>query len=276
MKTILGRWVVVALLVLAPGWAGAQLQSARLAGQLVSGEGSPISGAEITVAGTLLSSRTDSAGRFLLEALPAGQVRVQARALGFSPLDTTLTVQAGELHSATFRMVRNVQQLDPVVTEAVLPFGKPARYRHTAKFDEFYERRAKRPGTFFTREDIESSGRSSVMDLMSSVPGVRISSRSGNDFMRVARCDGNSIWGTNQADRTRVVEDRHRWLAVFINGQRMGADPFQALSELKAGDIETMEVYRGPTELPHMAIGNACAAVFITTRYTEGSVLRRN
>jgi hypothetical protein len=48
------------------------------------------------------------------------------------------------------------------------------------------------------------------------------------------------------------------------------------LSELKTSEIETIEVYRGVSQLPVEAMGDACAAVFITTRYSPGSVLGAN
>lgn len=263
-------------LALAPAWARAQAQSARLDGRLVSHDGSPVVGAEITIAGIPLSVRSDSAGRFVVEALSAGRVRVQVRALGFAPLDTTLTVQPGEPRTATFRMVGSVQQLAPVVTEAVLPYGKPLRYQHTGKFDDFYERRAKRPGIFFTREDIENSGRSTVMELMSAAPGVRVSFHGDRESIRIPRCVGSSIYGSqnrNEPDRPKPAEEPTRWLAVYINGQRMGSDPINALSQLKAEDVETVEFYRGPSQLPMEAAGDACAAIFIITRFTTGSVL---
>lgn len=37
-------------------------------------------------------------------------------------------------------------------------------------------------------------------------------------------------------------------------------------------DIEAMEVYRGVAELPSVARGDACAAIFVWTRYGGGSV----
>lgn len=266
MASFIQIGVSIGLLAAAPALGGAQIQTSRLSGQLISNDGSPVGGAEITVAGTLLSSRSDSTGRFVLESLPRGDLRIQARALGFSPLDTTLTLQVGEVYSATLKMVRNVQQLAPVVTAAVLPYGKPVRYQHTGRFDEFYERRARRPGTFFTREEIERSGRNSVMELMSSAPGIIVGTRPGGvPYIRIARCVGNQI------GQIGVVEP-YKWLAVFINGQRVAAN-LESLGEMKAHEIETLEIYRGSSQLPIEAVGNACAAIFITTRFTTGSVL---
>lgn len=62
---------------------------------------------------------------------------------------------------------------------------------------------------------------------------------------------------------------------VFIDGVRV-TEPFVALGSLTTNDIEAMEVYRGVSELPMEAAGDGCAAIFIWTRYTPGSVLREN
>ena len=267
----LGTNGIFAMLILAATAVNAQVQS-TLSGRLLSNQGLPVAGAEVSVAGTLQAARSDSTGRFVVAALPAGRIRVQARALGFSPVDTVLTLAPGETYSATLIMVRNVQQLAPVMSEATLPYGKPLRYQHTSRFDAFYERRAKRPGAYFTREDIELSGRHSAMDLISTVPGVRLNWRNGSAIVRVARCEATSIYGAPRP----TGESGHRWLAVFINGQRIGEDAgiaIETLAQMKADEIETMEVYRGASQLPMEAVGNACAAVFITTRFTTGSVL---
>lgn len=245
-------------------------------GRIVRLDGSAVAGAEITVGGTLLSARSDSGGRFSLEGIPPGPTRFQARALGFAPLDTTITLRAGQPRSVTLRMTQNVQQLAPVVTEAALPYGKPERYRHTGRFDDFYERRAKRAGVFLTREDIENSGRNTVMELMSGAPGVRVSFHGGRESIRIPRCVGSSIYMSQKGDdpdRPTALKPPTRWLAVYIDGQRIGADPINALSQLKAEDVETVEFYRGPSQLPMEAVGDACAAVFVTTRFTAGSVL---
>ena len=260
------RVLVVVFVVVLPVSLGAQATTTQLTGRLTATDGSPIGGAEVTVAGSTLTARSDSAGRFLVETVPVGELRIQVRALGFAPLDTILRILPGASHSLSLTMARSVQQLAPVVTEAVLPFGKPLRYQHTGRFDDFYERRARQPGTFFTREDIERSGRNSLMELVSMAPGVIVGTRPGGlPYIRVARCVGNQIG-------QRGTVDLYKWLNVFINGRRVLSN-LESLSELKADEIETLEVYRGPSQLPLEAIGDACAAVFITTRYTTGSVL---
>ena len=253
-------------------WAQAGAQTS-VEGRIVKLDGSAVVGAELTIGGTRLFARSDSAGRFSLEGVPSGAIRFQARALGFAPLDTTITISAERVTSVTLRMTQNVQQLAPVVTEAALPYGKPERYRHTGRFDDFYERRAKRPGVFFTREDIENSGRNTVMELMSVAPGVRVSFHGNRESIRIPRCVGSSIYMSQKPDTTERTTAPTRWLAVYVNGQRIGADPINTLSQFKVEDVETVEFYRGPSQLPMEAVGDACAAIFITTRFTTGSVL---
>lgn len=249
-----------------PAIANAQAEVSRLSGRLVSPQGAPVVGAEVSIAGSP-RAESDSSGQFVVENVVRGPTRVQVRAMGFAPIDTLIALTAAE-QAVTLRMAPNAQVLAPVVTEAALPYGKPLRYQHTSKFDDFYERRARRPGTFFTRDEIERGGRQNVFELMSSVPGVVAGTRPGGiPYIRVARCVGNSIRS----------ENAYGWLALYIDGQRIGggggAVALEYLAQLKTADVETVEVYRGVSQLPLQAMGDACAAVFITTRYTAGSVL---
>lgn len=269
LRSLSGYTALLAIML--PAVANAQAEVARLSARITSPQGLPVAGAQVTIGG---SHRTvsDSGGRFVVDNVLRGSTRVLVRAIGFPPVDTVIVITAAE-HAVTFIMSPNVQILTPVVTEAVLPYGKPLRYQHTSKFDDFYERRAKRPGTFFTRDDIERSGRNNVFELMSSAPGVVAGTRPGGiPYVRISRCVGNSI-------RTDSRETAYQWLALYIDGQRIrgatGADVLEYLSQLKAADVETVEVYRGTTQLPMEAMGDACAAVFVTTRFTAGSVLPR-
>ena len=152
--------------------------------------------------------------------------------------------------------------LAPVTVEAEA--FKPARYNATTKFDEFYRRKARGVGTFFTREDIERRPRSEAIYLIEGLPGIRIvrPKRDQNPELRFSRCTVGP--GGSQ----------HEAVALFVNGletDRRWVGDF--LRELHVNDIEAMEVYTGPSQLPQEAMGNSCAAIFVWTRYTSGSVL---
>lgn len=248
----------------------AQATTSELHGVVLSEAGEPLADVALSIGQSDATARTDAAGRFEFSGVPWGQVRLHLRAVGFVPLDTLMLLQSGTSYSLRFQLKQLVPQLDTVRVQATLAYGKPARYRHTGKFDDFYERRAKKPGTYFTREEIERSPANKVSELISSATGItlayRLSPRGMEPHIRVARCTGTG--GT-----TRVPPNQ--LLAVYIDGQRIG-DGIDVLGELLTSDIETLEVYRGPTQLPLVAMGDACAAVFITTRYSPGSVLDTN
>lgn len=248
----------------------AQATSAELGGVVVNQAGEPLRDVAVSIAAPGSTTRTDELGRFTFPSAPWGQVRLRLRAVGFVPLDTLMLLQSGTSYSVRVQLRQFVPQLDTVRVQGTLAFGKPVRYRHTGRFDDFYERRARKPGTYFTREDIERSPATKVSELISSTTGItlayRLSQRGTEPHIRIARCTGTG--GTRRVPANQL-------LAVFINGQRIG-DGIDALGELLTSEIETLEVYRGPTQLPLEAMGDACAAVFITTRYTPGSVLTGN
>lgn len=134
---------------------------------------------------------------------------------------------------------------------------KPARYNATTKFDEFYRRKSRGEGKFFTREDLERTSRSEAAYMLQGIGGVRVIPQrmSQPPIIRFNRCPYNRV-------------------ALFIDGLQTG-DIAQTLFELNVNNIEAMEVYTSPSQLPQEAMGNSCAAVFIWTRYTRGSVLMK-
>lgn len=241
--------------------AAALAPAATIDGVLLA-DAKPMAGAEVTLTATGQSVRSDSAGRFRLTAVPSGFVHVRARAVGFAFADTVLMVEKDRSYSIALTLVRVVPQLETVVVDAALPSGKPARYAGTSKFDDFYERRARGPGTFFTLEDIRRMDRARAIDLLGSVPGVVVHSPGGVPTIRMARCGVRGSQGGNDA----------RWLAVFINGQRVG-NGLEILAGLHPSGIEAMEVYRGASQLPVATMGDACAAIFVWTRYTPDDIV---
>lgn len=256
----------------------AQATTSELHGVVLSEAGDPLADVAVSIPTGNLSTRTDAEGRFSFPAAPWGQVRLRVRALGHAPLDTLLLLQGGTMRSVRLQLRQFVPQLDTVTVQATMAYGKPARYRHTGKFDDFYERRAKQPGSYFTREDIERSGRSKVSDILLMVPGVTFQWRHGNNkdgtapHLRVARCVAPKIPLSGGGG----ASPGYGWFALYIDGHRIRGDPMEILGTLSTTEVETIEVYRGPSQLPLEAMGDACAAMFITTRYTPGSVLGSN
>jgi Ca-activated chloride channel family protein len=82
------------------------------------GAGRPIPAARVTVAGTALGGTVDSAGHFLLRAVPVGRARLRVEAAGYLPAEAEITVRAG----ATVKR-------DLVLSPAAQPASEMAKVR---------------------------------------------------------------------------------------------------------------------------------------------------
>jgi outer membrane cobalamin receptor len=196
--------------------------------------------------------------------------RVQVRALGYAPVDTAVRGSSGDTIVLALRVVG--VQLDSIVVTAH-GVSKPRRYANTTRFDTFYERRATAiGGKYFTREDIEKSDASSVYDLIKKVPGTKIEpDQTGGAVVRFERCVGNANPLTGRATES-AFDGTSKVVEVYVDGLKTG-EPFLTLQNLKPENVEAMEVYQGVAQLPVDARGNGCAAIYIWTRYSVGSVL---
>jgi hypothetical protein len=218
----------------------------------------PISGASVSVPG--LGVVTNDSGVFRLGGQTTGErILIAIRALDFVPVDTEVTVSDRAVSVILRRSVVS-QPLAPVTVEAT--GSKPARYGATSKFDEFYRRRATGQGHFFTREDLERTSRTEAAYLLQGLNGVRVYPQRAaqKPSITMTRC----LYGKSG-------------IALFIDGQQTGSalTAAETLFELHVSDIEAMEVYTSQSQLPQEAIGSACGAVFVWTRYSHGSVLTK-
>jgi TonB-dependent starch-binding outer membrane protein SusC len=106
---------VAAALALSPQTAFAQT-GAIIRGTVIEAQSRVgIEGAQVTVTGTAVGTITNASGEFVLLRVPAGRVVVRAVRLGYSPLDRTITVVAGQTDSLNFTLSRAVVNLAEVV-----------------------------------------------------------------------------------------------------------------------------------------------------------------
>jgi hypothetical protein len=78
-------------------------------------------GATVAVAGTSVVGRTDPAGRFILQRVPAGVARVRVRLLGYRLLERDIVVPAGDTARLDLVLVTDTRVLDPVRADARSP-----------------------------------------------------------------------------------------------------------------------------------------------------------
>jgi hypothetical protein len=264
------------------GWTtvlAAQTPAAKgpaLRGVIVSAAG-PVSGAAVRLRSAdsayTLGAVSSETGNFEIATVPAGSWTLLVRRIGYS--EHTQTIVLGEGGSVELRITLQAIA-HPLDTVAVVRAAQvPERYGPISRMDEFYRRRARGRGRFYTREDLEESGRSSLTDLLRVVPGARVRTQPGNLadvwFTRCSTPVRLSQSGRLSAVASGTTGGRVPYVALYVDGVPVDtASLRQTLAELRLADIEAVEVYRGVSELPLEAMGNACAAIFVWMRFGPG------
>jgi hypothetical protein len=200
-----------------------------------------------------------------------------------------IRVSEGSGWSGTIMLGSAPQQLPEIEVDA--PFGKPPEFANITKYDDFFRRRRLGFGTFRTRADIEKMGAFDVVSVLQGIPGVKVSftaSPYGAPEVRfqMARCPGqppnfaiylNGIRvglflekGENKGSELSSLfrrglgrEDEKKTPSSCDDCAKIA----EVLSSIPLRDIEFVEFYRGPGQIPSdLDRGDSCAALVIWTR----------
>lgn len=227
----------------------------------------PIAGAEVALPGLGKSALTDTAGRFRLTGIAAGDQRVQVRRLGYDAADTRVSFGAGET------VERRVVLGRAVLLEAVTVSERELERRMAS----FEENRRIGLGHFMTRAEIAK------------YDGMRMTAALSQLGPAVKLLGSETIWVTsNRAPRPPCGADTacyegHGWYAqpgapiacyslvyvdhVLMNGAREPTEPFD-LRMIPPEQVEAMEFYAGASETPlqYSRMGSDCGVLVIWTR----------
>jgi hypothetical protein len=203
-------------------------QSGVLRGVVVdSADGSLLENVGILVDSLKKVARTDSKGRFTLTKMPAGQVELAIRRLGYKPQHQTIVLSGGVNDSVKVVLVAQPEVLSAIAVDEV-------ERRHRQGIEEFYVRRAEGIGTFITRDQLEELRSTQPTDALRMVPGVQLGrARNGE---RTVRFTG-----------TTSINHRDCPPSLWLDGQRV---PNMELDQIPAQDIEGIELYRGASTTP--------------------------
>ena len=118
-KAGLGVAAVAVILGLSP--TAARTQQAAGVGTVEgrvreNGTNRPVEGAQVSVAGTTMGAVTNNTGHYRIHNVPARQVELRVRFVGFAPGSRTVSVEAGQTVMADFDLSQSALQLDQVVT----------------------------------------------------------------------------------------------------------------------------------------------------------------
>ena len=105
-----------AALLSVPAAARAQATTGIIEGRITdAASGRVLPNAQVFVAGTTVGAQTSDAGTFRITGVPARQVEVRVRLIGFAPANKTVVVTAGATVRADFALSTSALQLDQVV-----------------------------------------------------------------------------------------------------------------------------------------------------------------
>ena len=226
---------VFALLVALGAVPRARAQETGSVAGVVVAEGSaaPISGAQVAAEGTPRATVTDAAGRFTLGGLPAGEVRLTARRIGFALTRATARVGATDVRIV---LAERAAQLDEVVVTGTAGVTERRAVGNAVSNIDAAEIAATQPVRSF--QDL-LTGRASGVSVVASSGQVGTGSR-----IRVRGASSLSL-----ANDPLIYVDGIRVDNTQASGptnQAFGSRSVSRFNDFDPDDIESIEVIKGP------------------------------
>jgi iron complex outermembrane receptor protein len=185
----------------------------------------------VSIEGRPLNIQADAEGRFRVDSVPAGKVRITARLLGYTPAKQTVEVQAGEERVVELRLqpaAVHLAELTVIGTRADL--------------EERRARLAQIPGSvaLIESEEIRRTRQANFKDVLGFTPGVYVQPRFG-----AADESQISIRGSGLRNNFHA-----RGINILVNGMPYrNADGFTDFESLELSNTESIEVYKGGNAL---------------------------
>jgi hypothetical protein len=220
--------------------------------------GTLIAGVEIRIRGIETRASTNTSGEFVLDSLPTGDFILEFRRIGFRPESFSMHLAPGEL-----KRVKVVMEAAPYTIPEVTVTGhvdKPIEYAYTHKYDDFFRRQKVGLGAFVTRRQIDFRNPLDAARLLSWVPGVTVSFQGyGHSDISVRACRSLGVWIDGAKQR---FPELYRRPTGKLDSLRIAVG--ELVSRVLPSQIEMVEVYRGPSEMPAEFLSDECAIVIWT------------
>ncbi len=230
-STFLAVLGLLVALGIAPPESAAQT-SGTIVGQIVDAQsGRPLIDAQVSIPGTGRGVLSNSAGRFTILNVPAGQAGVRVDLIGFASQTQTVTVSGGQTATVTFRLAQDAISLEELVVTGV---GKETERRKLS-----------------TSVDVLSA------DEISQIPVTSV------DQLLQGRVAGATVNAQSaQAGTASLINFRgtssvfgSQTPVIYVDGVRVdnsqstaagtGGEQSSALADLLTSDIERIEITKG-------------------------------
>jgi len=251
-------------------------QQVRLVGRVFDETRRPVERVEVIINRRDVRAVTDAAGRFTLVVSSADST-VGFRRIGYHPMLLTLQPLPAPRDTILVELLRSPVELPEVIASASPT--KPLRYAGTTKYDEVFLRQKVGLGTLIPRSAIEGRLGASTYELLQGIPGVR-TWNGPPKRIRFARCQDPAgvtvfIDGVRQVPAATSSSPADAAAAAVLGrppyrGLSFDEEPVvEMLSRVNPSDIEMIEVFRGPSEIPGVFHWNGCAAIAVWTRWNK-------
>ncbi|MHB1327356.1 MAG: SusC/RagA family TonB-linked outer membrane protein [Gemmatimonadales bacterium] len=244
---------MIALAAVAPPLVGQQNAGTITGSVTDQATGQPLSDARISVAGSVLQTVSDPRGNYRLVNVPAGQVSLSVRRIGYRGGDQTVTLAAGGTATANFTLSASVVTLDEVIVSGTA--GDTRRSAQAASVAEISVSDIARTAPVRTFAEI----------LQSRVPGVQVSSGSGTSGaasqIRIRGAASLSL-----SNEPLMVIDGILVANTNPSMYGVGGQATSRLSELDPKEIESIEVVKGPAASALYGADAAAGVIQIITK----------
>lgn len=227
-------------------------QRATVTGRVIAREGNvPLGGARVFVVGTSEATTTAADGQYKIQNAPVGQIAIRVIHVGYQEQKLSVLTTDGGTARLDFQMVVTVIKLQEVVTTAT---GE--------------QRKVELGNSLATLGDIgakvEQSAVTNISDLLTAkAPGVFINTNNVAGGAPVIHIRGlNSLALTNNPI---VIIDGIRFNSSSIGGS-VGGTNISYLNSLDPGEIEDIEIVKGPSAATLYGTDATNGVLVITTK----------
>ena len=244
-------FAALALTLAAPSSLAAQ--QGAVTGQVTDAStAQPVTGAQVFVVDGQAGTLTGEDGGYRLTGVPAGEIQIRVQVIGYQNVTRTVQVQSGQTATANFQLEVSAVSLQDVVV--------------TATGERLQRELGNAISSVDASERVENTQPSDFTGLLSgSSTGVTIQRSSGS----LGTASTIKIRGTSSLGLSTTP-------IVYVDGARInnsneidpgvGGQDFSRLNDLNPGDIENIEIIKGPAAATLYGTEASAGVIRITTK----------
>lgn len=248
----------------APGGSRASMQAVgpadstwgALDGSVRDTSGASLVGVEVvTVDNPNVRARTGAGGAFRIDRIGAGPHLIRFRRVGIVPLTVSVIIQPNTTTSVDAIVAPMTAVLARITVQAPsgevlhLPFGVADRFRNGI-------------GSYITAAEIAKEAPLETADLFRRIAGLKVTGEPGSRYVSNTR--GLSALYDDVDDKGvhHTTTGCAGGMSVYVDGSHADGN----IDIVPPNDIEAIEIYKDPVEIPVTLDQSPCGAIYIWTK----------